>query len=295
MNTAETLLLERDGMQAALSLACDLVANEIAADKDLRHALALTIGTMAEGDELLLARPDIISVASRILEPLKAIVAVELDHNTYWWLYRARDLDQQFENELTSPAALARSLGLSPAAFAGAAQPATAFGQLPKLQRGFAPFAATISNLCELAALPAAAKTRQEQYSRVRIWRKPQAALLAYLRAQRPQQLIKDRSAPYNAKPKRSASAYAILAVTPRPLPDTPERVGAQWYLHAPRSAPRSDCDVLVVDRRTGVVIGTARYAAAGKDMTLTEGNWADFDPARQRCEDITLILLAGK
>jgi len=128
----------------------------------------------------------------------------------------------------------------------------------------------------------------------VLIWHKSHAALLADLRAQHPHQVIKDKTESYNATSNRNASAFAVVAFAPRPLPDVPERVGAQWRLHAPRCAPRSDCDVIVVDRRTGAVIGAARYSAAGKDITLTEGCWADFDPARLRCDDITLILLAG-
>jgi len=92
----EMILLRRHALQGVISLARELVD---LADPGQRRALATAASAIAELDDVLLARPDAVSVASRILDPVRDELVVEMSPMEYWWLFWARDLDAAFETE----------------------------------------------------------------------------------------------------------------------------------------------------------------------------------------------------
>jgi hypothetical protein len=94
----EDLIIERDALEEVLSLAVRLVADLVRnSDVDLRRYLATARSSVAELDDILWVRQDVLSVASRALTGLRAQFAVRPDEQTHWWFAKAATLDESFE------------------------------------------------------------------------------------------------------------------------------------------------------------------------------------------------------
>lgn len=96
IDVVEMLLLRRHALQGVVSLIRDLAD---LSDPHQRQAVVRAVSAIAELDDVLLARPDVISVASRILDPVRDDLVVDLPPREYWWLYWARELDAAFDSE----------------------------------------------------------------------------------------------------------------------------------------------------------------------------------------------------
>lgn len=94
MMEIEMIVLRRHAIQNVISLARELADFSNA---EQRRLAAEAVCTAAELDDVLLSRPDVVSVASRICEPVLSDIVVELNPKVYWWLYWARDLDRAFD------------------------------------------------------------------------------------------------------------------------------------------------------------------------------------------------------
>ena len=102
MEAAEDLLIMRDWCEAAWQLAREKVKDRIETDRNLVAALARALSAISAGDELLRSRPDVIGVASRILEPFLQMAheaGTVLSPRDYWWMFEARQADRAFEEE----------------------------------------------------------------------------------------------------------------------------------------------------------------------------------------------------
>lgn len=95
----EAILLDRDGLQTVIDLASELVRKLLNEHSEVVIALADANCVAAEIDDLLLSRPDIISVASRPLEPFLQLIKTHLDMEKYWWFAKAREIDKTYQEQ----------------------------------------------------------------------------------------------------------------------------------------------------------------------------------------------------
>ena len=94
----EDLVIERDAIEEVLTLAVRLAADLVRdGDSDLRRELAMARSIVAELDDVLWDRPDVLSVACRALDGLRAQLAVRPDERAQWWFGKAVSLDDSFE------------------------------------------------------------------------------------------------------------------------------------------------------------------------------------------------------
>jgi len=117
LRETEDLLIARDHFEASWQLSNKLAHDELDGDDELRGALAKAKTAIKSGDEHLLKRPDITSVASRILDPLREMAKEPLDHEDYWWFFKAREQDEEYEKASSSGPEFAKFLGLPPDIF----------------------------------------------------------------------------------------------------------------------------------------------------------------------------------
>jgi hypothetical protein len=95
----EDLLIERDALEEVLGLATRLVADLLrGGDSDLRRELATARSVVAELDDALWSRQDVVSVACRALAGLRSQLAVRPDERVQWWFGKAMSLDETFEH-----------------------------------------------------------------------------------------------------------------------------------------------------------------------------------------------------
>jgi hypothetical protein len=94
----EDLLIERDALEEVLALASRLVADLLrGGDGDVRRELATARSAVAELDDALWSRPDVVSVTCRALAGLHSQLAVRPDKRIQWWFGKAMSLDETFE------------------------------------------------------------------------------------------------------------------------------------------------------------------------------------------------------
>jgi hypothetical protein len=113
----EDLLIERDALEEVLALATRLVADLLrGGDGDLRGELATVRTLVADLDDSLWSRPDVVSVASRALAGLRSQLAVPPDERVQWWFGKAAFLDESFDRETLQEllAATAPAVTLAP-------------------------------------------------------------------------------------------------------------------------------------------------------------------------------------
>jgi hypothetical protein len=95
----EDLLIERDALEEVLALATRLVADLLRGGaSDLRRELARAKTLVADLDDTLWSRPDVVSVACRALAGLRSQLAVRPDERIQWWFGKAMSLDETFEH-----------------------------------------------------------------------------------------------------------------------------------------------------------------------------------------------------
>lgn len=86
----EQSLLARDGLQVVID-----TAKAIADQCHIPIADMMVVAQ--ELDDLLLSRPDIYTVASQYMEPLKKSIKAPVSKEVYWWFYKAREEDKEFD------------------------------------------------------------------------------------------------------------------------------------------------------------------------------------------------------
>lgn len=95
----EDLIIERDSLEEVMGLAVHLSADLLrGGDGELRRGLATARSIVAELDDVLWERPDVLSVACRALSGLRAQLAAAPDVRAQWWFGKAVDLDEAFEH-----------------------------------------------------------------------------------------------------------------------------------------------------------------------------------------------------
>src|SRR5262245_30232642 len=130
----EDLVIERDALEEVLTLATRLVADLLRdGGGELRRELATARSVVAELDDVLWDRPDVLSAACRVLAGLRAQLAVRPDERAQWWFGKALSLDESFEGgslqELLAAAAPpARAPSTATATSAGCGAAAAAGG-----------------------------------------------------------------------------------------------------------------------------------------------------------------------
>jgi hypothetical protein len=94
----EDLVIERDALEEVLALVTRLVTDLLRErESDLRQELATARSVVAELDDVLWDRADVLSVACRTLAGLRTQIAVPPDEWAQWWFGKAPSLDKMFE------------------------------------------------------------------------------------------------------------------------------------------------------------------------------------------------------
>jgi hypothetical protein len=92
----EDLLVRRDALETVWAVARELVADFLSADSETGRGLALARCVAAEIDEVLAGRPDVASVAARVLGALPPPLPVPAELSAGWWYAGVRDLDRWY-------------------------------------------------------------------------------------------------------------------------------------------------------------------------------------------------------
>ena len=321
IESAEELLLERDGFQAAWDLARQLVADILEHEADLLRALTKARCRITQADDLLRVRPDIVSIASRIMEPFREIAKVTFDKSKYWWFYESREWDAEEEQILADPARLAQSLGLPASAFQRKdvqqpARPADEQDAPASVILGVCFGSSVLRQIEDPVSLGMAAADKKAGHSRALVWpgslsefksicrhstetagelrdakRGPRA--IPGIEAHRPQQPPFAYS-PVEPAPDFQQLTPAAVEISPRKDADCPERATAQWTICSAEERLPADCPVAVVNLKKQQVIGQAQFDRATNTITLRDGAWRDFEPVAHSPEDVVLIFVQG-
>lgn len=260
----QSLILLRDGAQTALDLAAYLVQDLLSRDTTLLLALADGNAAFAEGDDAILRRPDILSVAHRILAPLRPHIKVTLDQRTHWWLFHAAKLDQQFENELREPL-FPSKLGLP--------TPTRPILKYPS------PVILDTSHIS--AAAQMAAKT-PGTHSLFATTRRSLESILSAAKG--------GRASTRRPAPVRAAATCIPLVVPLQAKPENPSSPVAQWDAAGLPNVPNHPAEVLVLHKPSGTLLGIAYFDPASKTITLIEGAWNTCAPYADHPDNLLLI-----
>lgn len=264
----QSLLLLRDGAQAALDVAVYLAQELWEKEPKLLFALADVYTQFAKGDEAILQRPDILSIAGKIFAPFQPLLRVELDKDRYWWIFHAAELDQQFTREEES-GTLYQRLGLR--------------RPLPRIMK-LLPTRVVFDTRYIVMEQPLAAKTT-EKTSFLVVTRKSVASLVGTART-------RGRVASRSPVILPAARALPVPVVFgPRAVPEEPNRATAQWDASGLPRLPRTQALVLVADAKSGTLLGAGYFDPATKMITLVEGAWTAFEPYAHATEDLLLVL----
>jgi len=67
-----------------------------------------------KADKIILERPDIARVATRVMEQFIPMIKFEINKNNYWWFYDMREYDKREEEINSDPAWALAETGINP-------------------------------------------------------------------------------------------------------------------------------------------------------------------------------------
>jgi hypothetical protein len=104
----EDLLIRRDALETAWTVARSLADELLTADAETRRQLAAARSLAAEIDDELIQRPDVVSVAGRVLNSLPPPLAVLAELSSgWWWNAEVRSLGAAYQQSIVPARPLA--------------------------------------------------------------------------------------------------------------------------------------------------------------------------------------------
>jgi hypothetical protein len=103
LEAVEDLLIRRDALETVWSAARMLAADLLATDAETGRSLAWTRSLAAEIDDELAQRPDVVSVAARVLNALPPPLTVPAELSAGWWYAGVRDLGAAYQRPVLPP------------------------------------------------------------------------------------------------------------------------------------------------------------------------------------------------
>jgi len=116
LEEAEDIIAARDEYQAAIDC-IRLVAQEtIKSNEKLKDKFVRAIMKINKADMIILERPDIARVATRVMEQFIPMIKTEINKNNYWWFYDLREYDKREEEINSNPTWALAETGINPLA-----------------------------------------------------------------------------------------------------------------------------------------------------------------------------------
>ena len=106
LDEAEDIVAARDEFQAAIDIIRLVAKNIIIDNSNLKTKFVNAICNIEKADIIILERPDIARVATRVMEQFIPMIKTEINKNNYWWFYDMREYDKR-EDEINSDTAWA--------------------------------------------------------------------------------------------------------------------------------------------------------------------------------------------
>ncbi len=294
IDQAESIFLLRDGLQGVLDISKCVVDDILLNDKEMLSNLTDAFCVASEIDELLLDRPDIASIASRIMEPFKEMIKIDVSSDDYWWFYKARKWDEMENAIFSDSRLLAENLGLVPAIFA----------KNPILSKWEKLFS-TLSTSTETATnkfKALAKKLKLAGEGKVAACGLAVSGIADFIN-----QLSEQTDFALTGVQARGidnknnfdldsviTKAKIKLLTPPKQDLDNLENTTVQWSVSFEKEIEIKDCLAVVINVESDNIIGVAQFISKEHTATLIEGLWKDFEPVIDSPESIMLLFLHG-
>jgi len=292
LDQAENIFLLRDGLQGVLDLSKYIVNDILLNDKHMLSNLTDAYCIAAEVDDPLLERSDIVSVASRIMEPFREIIKIDISSDDYWWFYKARKWDEMENKIFSDSKLLAENLGIAPAAL-------TKSSLLSEWQKLFNSLTSTTESATnKLKTIAESLKfTGEDKAAAYGLVVSGITNFINQLSGQTTFALAGVQARGIDKKIYTDLDAEGIKAKVkilkaPKPNPKSPDNATAQWSVLFEQETEVNDCSALVINVTNGKLIGVAEFVSEEHIATLVEGLWKDFESIIDLPESIMLLFI---